>query len=236
MENGQYGNDRRSEAVIMISLSNISFQYPQSDFRLQLGKLDFSQGSKTAVVGPSGFGKTTLLHLISGIYVPQAGDVMVHGKKVHLMSDAGRRTFRLKNIGFVFQDFKLLEYLNVMDNILLPYRINKAMKLEKVLKNHVFEIASMLSIEDKLARNPGRLSQGERQRVAICRALLTNPSIILADEPTGNLDPENKRNIMRILFDYVSKIGATLVVVTHDHELLSGFDHVVDFKGINTSE
>ena len=151
------------------------------------------------------------------------------------MSNAERRTFRLTNIGFVFQDFKLLEYLNVMDNILLPYRINKVLKLEKALKNHVFEIASMLSIEDKLARNPGNLSQGERQRVAICRALLTNPSIILADEPTGNLDPENKQNIMHILFNYVSKKDATLVAVTHDHELLGGFDHVVDFKEIYTS-
>lgn len=219
----------------MISLSNISFHYPQSNFRLQLDELSFHSGTKTAVVGPSGFGKTTLLHLISGIYIPQNGEVEVHGKKVHLMSDAERRTFRLTNMGFVFQDFKLLEYLNVMDNILLPYRINKVLKLEKALKNHVFEIASMLSIEDKLARNPGNLSQGERQRVAICRALLTNPSIILADEPTGNLDPENKQNIMRILFDYVSKKDATLVAVTHDHELLDGFDHVVDFKEIYTS-
>lgn len=219
----------------MISLSNISFQYPQSDFELRLDKLGFSSGSKTAIVGPSGFGKTTLLHLISGIYVPQSGMVEVHGKNVHLMSDAERRTFRLMNIGFVFQDFKLLEYLSVMDNILLPYRINKALKLKKALKSHVFEIASMLSIEDKLARNPGKLSQGERQRVAICRALLTNPSIILADEPTGNLDPANKQNIMRLLFNYVSKNKATLITVTHDHELLCGFDRVVDFKEIYTS-
>lgn len=216
----------------MITLSNIDFQYPQSDFRLKVNDLNFADGSKTAVIGPSGFGKTTLLNLISGIYTPQAGEVNVQNQQVNGLNDAERRTFRLKNIGFVFQDFKLLDYLKVMDNILLPLRINKSVKFDPSKKIRVREIADLLDIEDKLVKYPEKLSQGERQRVAICRALLNDPPIILADEPTGNLDPENKQRIMQILFDYVQNREALLITVTHDHELLKGFDRIVDFKEI----
>lgn len=218
----------------MIYLNDISFQYPNSDFRLEMDELVFKPASKTAVIGPSGFGKTTLLNLISGIYIPQSGSVVVDGKAVHQLGDSERRTFRLTKIGFVFQDFKLLDYLKVLDNILLPFRINKALSFKQGTRERAYEIASLLNIEDKLAKYPSKLSQGERQRVAICRALLNDPPIILADEPTGNLDPENKRKIMRILFDYVNDRGSTLITVTHDHELLKGFDRVVDFKDLYT--
>ncbi len=218
----------------MITLKNISFQYQNSDFHLEFSELAFQSGSKTAVIGPSGFGKTTLLNLISGIYTPQKGSVAVNGKIVNRMSDSERRTFRLTNIGFIFQDFKLLDYLRVVDNILLSFRINKAMTLNKSIRMRAEEIASLLGIEDKLNKYPNKLSQGERQRVAICRALLNDPSIILADEPTGNLDPENKHKIMHILFDYVKDRGSSLITVTHDHELLQGFDHIVDFKELYT--
>jgi putative ABC transport system ATP-binding protein len=214
----------------MIKLKNISFRYPNSDFKLDLGELAFQTGTKTAVIGPSGFGKTTLLNLISGIFIPQKGSVMVDNTTVNTLADGDRRTFRLTNIGFVFQDFKLLDYLKVMDNILLPFRINKALKLHGQIRERAKDIAALLSIEDKLSKYPDKLSQGERQRVAICRALLNDPGIILADEPTGNLDPENKRKIMDILFDYVKEKKSTLITVTHDHELLKGFDRIVDFK------
>lgn len=218
----------------MISLTDILFQYPDSDFRLEIEELSFKSGSKIAVIGPSGFGKTTLLNLISGIYIPQKGSVHVNKHIVNDLSDSERRTFRLTNIGFVFQDFKLLEYLKVKDNILLPYRINKVLSLDDGVRTRAIEIASLLNIENKLAKYPNNLSQGERQRVAICRALLHDPSIILADEPTGNLDPKNKEKIMRVLFDYVEEKGSSLITVTHDHELLRGFDRVVDFQEIYT--
>lgn len=214
----------------MIKLTNIVFQYPNSDFRLTVDNLKFQHGSTSAIIGPSGFGKTTLLNLISGICIPQSGSVEVNEKPVSSMTDTERRNFRLLNIGFIFQDFKLLDYLKVMDNILLPFRINKALKLNTVSKERVNEIATVLGLEDKLKKYPGKLSHGERQRVAICRALLNDPPIILADEPTGNLDPENKQVIISILFEYVQKKGSTLITVTHDHELLKGFDQVVDFK------
>lgn len=214
----------------MIDLTNIAFQYSNSDFRLEVDMLAFKSGSKTAIIGPSGFGKTTLLNLISGIYVPQKGSVVVKEENVSSMTDAERRTFRLTNIGFVFQDFKLLDYLKVLDNILLPFRINKVLTLKNQVRQRATKLASMLNIEDKLTKYPAKLSQGERQRVAICRALLNDPPIILADEPTGNLDPENKHKIMGILFDYVRDRGSSLITVTHDYELLKGFDRVVDFE------
>ena len=219
----------------MISLTNISFQYPDSDFHLELDELSIQSGTKTAVIGPSGFGKTTLLNLISGIYIPQNGSVVVNEKTVNNLNDSERRTFRLTQIGFVFQDFKLLDYLKVMDNILLPFRINKVLTFKTETRKRAYEIASLLNIENKLVKYPGKLSQGERQRVAICRALLNDPPIILADEPTGNLDPENKLNIMSLLFDYVTEKGSSLITVTHDHELLKGFDRIVDFKELYTN-
>lgn len=214
----------------MIQLTDISFSYPNADFCLQLDELSFASGSKTAIIGPSGFGKTTLLNLISGIYTPQNGVVAIDGKNMNSLSESERRSFRLTNIGFVFQDFNLLDYLTAMDNILLPYRINTVLKLNSEARKQANEIASMLHIEKKLNKYPSKLSQGERQRVAICRALVHNPSIILADEPTGNLDPENRDIIMHILFEYVNLKGSTLITVTHDHELLPGFDRIIDFK------
>ena len=114
----------------MIELSNINFQYPKSDFRLQINKLHFDEGSKTAIIGPSGFGKTTMLNLLAGILLPVSGEVKVLDTLVNDLSESERRNFRIQHIGFVFQDFRLITYLNVLDNILLPYRINSTLKIE----------------------------------------------------------------------------------------------------------
>jgi len=214
----------------MINIENLKYSYPNSDFNLAVGTLSIEKGSRTAVIGPSGFGKTTLLNLIAGILQPQRGDVKVNGTNVSQLSDSERRNFRIREVGFVFQDFKLLEYLNVLDNILLPFRINRSLEISKDVKSVAKDTAASLNIEDKLRKHPSRLSHGERQRVAICRALVNKPAIILADEPTGNLDPDNKAHIMQILFDYVDNYNSTLVTVTHDHELLKGFQQIVDFK------
>jgi len=218
----------------MVELTNINFRYPNADFQLNFEKLVFPSRSKTAVIGPSGYGKTTLLNLISGIFVPQEGEVSVLEDTVSKMSDAARRDFRLLKIGFIFQDFRLLNYLSVFDNILLPFRINNSLKLHNEVKIRARGVASELDIEDKLSKFPDKLSQGERQRVAICRALLNEPQLILADEPTGNLDPENKQRILNILFNYVEVKGSSLITVTHDVELLKGFDEVIDFKKLHS--
>ncbi len=214
----------------MISLKDIYFTYPDSDFKLNINNLTFEKGSKTAIIGTSGFGKTTMLNLIAGISLPENGEVNIDHSTINFLNDSARRDFRIRNIGFIFQDFKLIPYLNIMDNILLPFRINSIIKIKKETKDRVHDITKELGIFNKLKKYPSKLSHGEKQRVAICRALLNNPSIILADEPTGNLDPENKRKIMDILFKAVSKYDATLIVVTHDYDMLSGFEKTIDFK------
>ena len=214
----------------MITLENIFFKYPDSEFKLSIDHLNFDTGSKTAIIGTSGYGKTTMLNIIAGINLSEKGNVIIDNSNINKLSDRERRDFRIQNIGFIFQDFKLIPYLNLMDNILLPFRINNVIHIEKETKQIAYELAEELGIEDKLKKYPAKLSQGEKQRVAICRALLNRPSIILADEPTGNLDPENKKKIMEILFSSVKKFNTTLITVTHDHDMLEGFEKIVDFK------
>lgn len=214
----------------MISIRQVKFHYPNGEFQLSVPELSVVRGERLAVIGPSGSGKTTLLHLIAGIYTPSAGSVAVNGVEVSALSDSQRRDFRITNIGFVFQDFELLDYLNVLDNILHPYRITRVMVLDAEVHRRARRLAELMGIGDKLKRFANDLSQGEKQRAAICRALLPHPKVILADEATGNLDPENKTLILDLLFDSVREHDATLLAVTHDHELLSRFDRVADFQ------
>ncbi len=213
----------------MIEIRRLAFQYPAGEFRLSVPEFSVAAGEKVAVIGPSGSGKTTLLNLVAGIFTPGGGTVRVGEVEVGSLGDAARRDFRITTIGFVFQDFELLDYLTVRDNILHPYRITGALRLDGAVKARAESLAESMGIGRYLRRRPGDLSQGERQRVAICRALLPEPKLILADEATGNLDPRNKTHILDLLFEAVEGHGATLLAVTHDHELLSRFDRTVDF-------
>ena len=151
------------------------------------------------------------------------------------LSDNARRAFRIQNIGLVFQEFELIEHLNVLDNILLPCRIPPAIRLQQAHRERAAELASEVGLADKLRRYARQLSQGERQRVALCRALLLEPPLLLCDEPTGNLDPINKLHVLDVLFDYVRRHDTTLLTVTHDHELLSRFDETIDCKQFHTN-
>ncbi len=214
----------------MININNLDFRYSLGDFRLNVPEFSVKKSEKVAVIGPSGSGKTTLLNLAAGILTPLKGNVTVNNVRVSDLNDDRRRDFRISNIGFVFQDFELLEYLNVLDNILHPYRITGALKLSKEVRDRAVKLANDMGIGNYLKRHPDDLSQGEKQRAAICRALLPRPKLILADEATGNLDPDNKTLILDLLFQSVKKHGATLLAVTHDHELLKRFDRVIDFK------
>lgn len=214
----------------MIHIQDLHFEYATGEFQLNIPEFLLANGEKVAVIGPSGSGKTTLLNLIAGILVPKTGQVRVADTEVPEMKDNQRRSFRIRNIGFVFQDFELLDYLNVLDNILHPYRITSALKLDSTVRQKAVGLADEMGIADKLKRSAGKLSQGEKQRVAICRALLPEPGLILADEATGNLDPENKEKILDLLFRSLEKRHASLLAVTHDHELLPRFDRTIDFK------
>ena len=221
----------------MIHIHSLLFNYPgENGFRLEIPGFQVEPGEKVAVIGPSGSGKTTLLHLISGIYLPVQGQVQVNNIRIDQLADSGRRDFRITQIGFIFQDFELLDYLSVMDNILHPYRISSALKLNRSVRQRAAELADAMGIGDLLKRRPGELSQGEKQRAAICRALLPSPQLILADEATGNLDPENKSRILDLLFHNVQLSNATLLAVTHDHELLPRFDRVINFSHFYTND
>jgi ABC-type lipoprotein export system ATPase subunit len=214
----------------IINIQDTKFYYPTGDFQLDITEFRVMKGERVAVIGPSGSGKTTLLNLVAGILTPIQGSVFVDDQKVNYHNDDQRRDFRIANIGFVFQDFELLDYLNVFDNILHPYRITKALRLDRTVKDRATALAEDLGISDKLKRMANDLSHGEKQRVAICRALLPNPKVILADEATGNLDPDNKTRILDLLFRAGKDHHATLLAVTHDQELLERFDRIVDFK------
>ncbi len=222
--------DKFLNGLSMITIQDLHFKYPASEFRLIVPEFAVAPGEKVAVVGPSGSGKTTLLNLLAGILPPSQGSVQVGEITVSTLGDAARRDYRIRNIGFVFQDFELLDYLTILDNILHPYRITTALKLAGDVRKRAIDLAEQMGIAKHLKKHPGELSQGEKQRAAICRALLPNPPLILADEATGNLDPTNKIRILDLLFDSVAAHGATLVAVTHDHELLPRFDRVVDFQ------
>lgn len=213
----------------MIRIEALEFAYAQGGFRLSIPDLSIAVGEKVAVIGPSGSGKTTLLNLLSGIARPNAGRLEVSGFAPGRASEDARRRFRITQVGFVFQDFELVDYLTVLDNIVHPYRLNPALTLDNAARTRARELAADTGIGDKLDRYPAELSQGERQRAALCRALLPEPKLILADEPTGNLDPASKTAVMRLLFAQAERIGATLLTVTHDHALLDGFDRVIDF-------
>lgn len=215
---------------MMIDLNNIRFSFSGSDFTLHVPSLQVDAGSTVAMVGPSGSGKTTLLNLIAGILLPASGKITTHGTDIHSLSAAARRRFRVTKIGLVFQEFELLEHLQVLDNILLPCRMTSAIRIDASLRTRASELAKELGIADKLQRYVRQLSQGERQRVALCRALLLEPPLLLCDEPTGNLDPVNKEIVLDMLFRYVKRNHTTLLTVTHDHDMLSRFDRTIDFK------
>jgi len=213
----------------MIALEQVCYSYPGSDFSLQIPELSVAAGEQVAVIGPSGTGKTTFLNLLAGIAVADSGSVKLADKTLNDLSDDDRRHFRITHIGQIFQRFELIPYLTARDNILHPYRISD-MQLTAEVEARADDLAADLGIKSLLARFPGQLSQGESQRVAICRALLPQPQLILADEPTANLDPANKEIILDVLLREAAGRGLTLIVVTHDHGLLPRFQRVIDFQ------
>jgi len=229
-------NEPPGKAAGSVVISNLEFRYREGDFTLRVPELQIARGEALAFIGPSGSGKTTLLHLIAGIVPASSGRVVTEGVELSTLAEPARRDFRVGTVGLVFQEFELLEYLGVLDNVLLPYRINATLQFDDSVRARTHELAERLGIVKLLGRRPAQLSQGERQRAAVCRALIADPPLLLADEPTGNLDPANKTRVLDLLFDVARERGATLVTVTHDRELLTHFDRVLDFKQFSTSD
>jgi len=215
---------------LILQIRDLHFQYPASDFKIEISDIKITQGRKIAISGKSGSGKTTLIHLISGILKPQSGKILFYDESITDMNDKEIRKHRISNIGFIFQEFELLEYLNVMDNLILPYKINKSLVLDAEIKDKAKEIANRIGIGNKLDQHPKQLSGGERQRLAIARALITSPPLIIADEPTGNLDEKTSNIVMDEITDQVSYTNSTLIMISHNNELISSFDEIIDIQ------
>jgi putative ABC transport system ATP-binding protein len=219
----------------MVELHDVLFRYREGEFELRIPKLELARGEQIGLVGPSGSGKTTLLHLVAGIEEPERGRIEVEGTTLSALPDANRRAFRIAKLGLVFQEFALLEHLKVLDNVLLPYRIAPALRLNATVRDRAHSLIERVGLTGLAGRLVTQLSQGERQRVAVCRALVTQPSLLLADEPTANLDPANKFRVIDILREYSKQHDATLLTVTHDHDLLDRFPRVIDIHSIHAT-
>lgn len=229
-----------------VELRDVRFAYPaggRGGFSIDVPALAIPAGQRVACVGPSGSGKSTLVNLIAGILTPDRGRITVGDVPISTLSDRERRAARLARIGMVFQELELLEYLSALDNILLPLRLSSgtargtpSRTLSRETREAAAALADATGIGHTLRRRPARLSQGERQRVALCRALIVQPTLILADEPTGNLDPAATDVTLDLMFEQVSAHGATLFMVTHNHGLLGRFDRTVDVRDFAAAE
>jgi len=217
----------------LIELRDINFQYPAvGGFGMRIPRLSIPAGKCVAVVGPSGSGKTTLLGLLAGILTPIAGAVEINGTDVGALDDGQRRRFRIQQIGQVFQAFELLHYLSVVENVMLPHYILASDGDTGAVRQRALDLLTDVRLGEKADSRPAELSHGEQQRVAVCRAMLNQPALLLADEPTGNLDQANKQNVVDLLLDQARRNNSTLLMVTHDQSLLDSFSTVLDIQSV----
>ena len=185
--------------------------------------LTVEQGEFLAVVGTSGSGKSTLLHMLGGLDLPTSGKVYVDGKYISGLKDDALCIFRRRKIGFVFQSFNLVPVLNVYENIVFPVELDG----NEIDRNYVERVISVLGLKDKLDSLPSQLSGGQQQRVAIARALASKPAILLADEPTGNLDSKTSQDVLGLLKVTGEKFGQTIVMITHNEEIAQLADRII---------
>ena len=188
--------------------------------------LSIKKGEFVAIVGSSGSGKTTLLNMIGGLDVPDSGEVIIDGKRLNDFSDDELTVFRRRKIGFIFQQYNLIPVLDVRENIKMPLMLDKASIDEK----YIDDIVNFLGLKEREKHLPNQLSGGQQQRVAIGRALAPKPSIILADEPTGNLDTKTTEEVLKLLKDSIKKYNQTLVMITHNEEIARMADRVIYIK------
>lgn len=213
----------------IIKIKNLSKVYGKKDNRvvaLDNVNIEVEKGEFVAVIGASGSGKSTLLHQIGGVDRPTGGSVIIDGKDIYKLNEEKLAVFRRRNIGFVFQSFNLIPVLSVEENIKMPALLDH----QKVDKEYFEDLIKTLGLKERLNHLPSELSGGQQQRVAIARALINKPSIILADEPTGNLDSENSKEIMEMLKVSIRKYNQTAIVITHDLNIAENTDRIIKIK------
>lgn len=210
----------------ILEVKNLRKEYGQGDTLVKAldgVNLSVEKGEFLAVVGSSGSGKSTLLHMMGGLDVPTSGEVIVDGKTLSHMKDEELTIFRRRNIGFVFQSYNLVPMLNVMENITLPLGLDG----KRVDQTYIEEIIKTLGLEKKTESLPSQLSGGQQQRVAIARALASKPAILLADEPTGNLDSRTSQDVLGLLKITCERFHQTMVMITHNEEIAQLADRIV---------
>jgi putative ABC transport system ATP-binding protein len=217
-------------ADIVLQAEQLTKTYASGDKKLTVvNQVSFQaeQGTSLSIIGPSGSGKTTLLGLCAGLDVPTSGSITLMGFKLNAMSEDDRAYVRNQFVGFVFQNFQLLSTLTALENVMVPLELRGEKDISKKAK----ELLSRVGLADRLNHYPSQLSGGEQQRVAIARAFIVAPRILFADEPTGNLDEENARQVTDLLFEMNRQEKTTLVLVTHNRELAQKTERILQMKG-----
>lgn len=210
-----------------IEASNITKRYGTLEV-LRGVSLTVSPGEIVAIVGPSGAGKTTLLQILGTLDRPDSGTVCYGGKAVHALRGNALAKFRNKNVGFVFQLHQLLPEFTAQENVALPALLGGVARVEAMQR--AAELLTLMGLEQRMSHKPAQLSGGERQRTAVARALVNSPDVVLADEPSGSLDTQNKEELHKLFFSLRDKLGQTFIIVTHDESLAALADRVIRLK------
>ncbi len=211
----------------MITISNIH-KYYDSLHVLKGIDLEINQGEIVSIVGPSGAGKTTLLQIIGTLDRPNSGKVLYDGEDIMKLKDSNLAQFRNRNIGFVFQFHQLLPEFTVLENVALPALIGGSTRKDAF--NRATELIDYLGLTQRINHQPSQLSGGEKQRVAVARALVNKPKVILADEPSGSLDSQNRNDLHRLFFNLRRDLGQTFIIVTHDESLAANTDRIIKMR------
>jgi len=210
----------------MLKTSGLAKTYGMNETAVKALKptdLEIKEGEFVAIVGPSGSGKSTLLHLLAGLDKPSAGKVFINEQDIYELSENELSRYRRQNIGFIFQAFNLMPILSAEENIKLPVLMDG----KKVDEGYIDELMDVLNIKERRKHLPGELSGGQQQRVSIARALANKPSIIFADEPTGNLDSKNSKEVLQLLKSTIEKYNQTLIMITHDGNIAQMADRII---------
>lgn len=233
-------SDTTVNSESIIELSNLRFGWKPGELVLDIDRLEIAAGCRLFLMGPSGSGKTTLLNLLGGVVAPRDGEIRVLGERLERLGQASRDRFRADHIGFIFQQFNLIPYLDVLENTMLPMRFSPARRARLTARGRRIEeearrLLSELGLTDEriVGRKASEISVGQQQRVAAARALIGSPEIVIADEPTSSLDVRHRESFLGLVEDECARSGATLVFVSHDPSLGALFDRRVDLPDIN---